>query len=286
MLTPLEIGEARIESTAQTEIVRGEALLLNRPLASLIAGEHVCVYCLIQSISGMEGAHPIERHGAKKNDMARETELLCLITQGSRGAAEARAHNREMRTLKGNIHFIVDYTVPRTDVVASCNTKALWPIKHNHSYQLSVETKHRVIQKELPACIYGPTTSAGIALTNVPPTRHQLSWLYQSLVGDPDNDDVPQQEAGLGPSQEGRGDPDVVSLMAFDAGGEGGQQGEGSVRTAVTALEAGKHGLAAAAEVVTNQGKRLLRECKRIMGGWRGVHRIATPSGISPKQHE
>lgn len=90
-----------------------------------------------------------------------------------------------MHALNGNIFFSVSADTPRCDAVGNAVTKGLAPATHKHVYQQPEGLRLHAIQEEVPKLTYGMTTSAGVSLTSVPPSRHQLCLFLDNLTGEP-----------------------------------------------------------------------------------------------------
>lgn len=127
-----ELG--RTESGVQAEHIfriGGEALLLNGPCASLLVEKKVCAYCLAAELLNVE-VREIDLSRERQGEAQTLDAVRVMILAGSNGAslAMARAHNKEMHALNGNIHMIHAANTPRTDVVGTAVTRASQPVKH------------------------------------------------------------------------------------------------------------------------------------------------------------
>lgn len=86
--------------------------------------------------------------------------------------ALARAHNREMHAMNGNINFTIAHTTERPDEMAASLACATRPIRHRHVVQAETDRKLRVIQEEILMLVYSSTTANGVGFVSARPTRH------------------------------------------------------------------------------------------------------------------
>ncbi|CAH0701425.1 unnamed protein product [Spodoptera exigua] len=278
------------------DVVRrgGEALVLNKLSASLLAPRRVCPFCLASELLGVSIR---DLEGVASGDVVQPGEVLQrMLEDGSQGAAAAMArnHNREMHALNGNIFFSTNAGTSRPDVVGNCVTKSLGPVKHGHVVQQPEESRNLIIQEEIPMVTYGMTTSAGVSLMSVPPTRHQVYWFLDSLV-EPDPDVVsletssprideavsprPGQGAGTstqcagenggaGHAEQEEGNDAGKEATGGGEGGEGhGVAGPGDVGQGAQAFQGRGEGGGA----VRNLRETAARAANRLSRQWRGA---------------
>ncbi|CAB3228064.1 unnamed protein product [Arctia plantaginis] len=187
----------------------GEALLINRPLVSLLLPERVCPICVIQHLAGdRENVKLLE---GQKPYLDAEA-LTSLVLTGSNGALEAMAaaHNQEMHALNGNINFSVVHDTARADVMAAALTRATRGVRHRHAIQVETERRLRVAQEEVPMLVYTSNVANGVGLVSAPPTRHQLFWFYGSLAQPEMAGEAPNHVSRCGEPSMGSPAPSVL----------------------------------------------------------------------------
>ncbi|CAB3245571.1 unnamed protein product [Arctia plantaginis] len=188
----------------ETDISRlaGEALLLNRPLASLLLTERVCPICVVQRLAGE--SDDVRVKGEQKPYESMEA-LRALILSLEGGALEAMAiaHNQEMHALNGNINFSVTHDTSRADVMAAALTRATRGVRHRHAIQVETERRLRVAQEEVPMLVYTSNVANGVGLVSAPPTRHQIFWFYGSLAQPVTADASPRRASGCDDFSDG-----------------------------------------------------------------------------------
>lgn len=140
-------------------------------MVSLALDADVCPLCIVQYLM------------AATSDIVVPTphcnltyEALKIFEGGNRTLeALARAHNREMHAMNGNINFTIAHTTERPDEMAASLARATRPIRHRHVVQAETDRKLRVIQEEILMLVYSSTTANGVGFVH---------WYYDTL-GEP-----------------------------------------------------------------------------------------------------
>ncbi|CAB3241810.1 unnamed protein product [Arctia plantaginis] len=201
-LAKLSLSQGLSDVDMDITRLAGEALLLNRPLASLLLSERVCPICVVQHLAG-------ERNNVKLTMEQKPYEgaeaLKSLILTSESGALEAMAaaHNQEMHAMNGNINFSVTHDTSRADVMAAALTRATRGVRHRHANQVETERRLRVAQEEVPMLVYTSNVANGVGLVSAPPTRHQIFWFYGTSAQPAPAGATPTHASGCGEPSDG-----------------------------------------------------------------------------------
>lgn len=114
--------QGKASSDEAVQQLGGEAIIHNKLSDSLSARRRVCFFCLGAELAEVANEE-VKVAPTRKGDVSSDA-LIRMLTDGSAGAMEAmaRAHNKEMHALNGNI-FSVSANTPRCDAVGNAVTK-------------------------------------------------------------------------------------------------------------------------------------------------------------------